>query len=187
MGRISKMSQQNSLARQNWHTDCESAVNKQIDMEYYASHYYHQLYCFFRRDTVALENIANFFKDSSVEERDHAEKFMDYQTMRGGHVELEGVAKINLNLDENNIPEAVMDAFVAALDLEKTVNENLLNLHKIGTEHDDPQFTDFLEGEYLKEQVEANYELAKVITQLKLINGNGHGIWQFNKHFGEKS
>ena len=23
---------------------------------------------------------------------------MDYQTMRGGHVELEGVAKINLNL-----------------------------------------------------------------------------------------
>jgi hypothetical protein len=38
--------------------------------------------------------------------------------------------------------------------LEKEVNKALLNLHSFGEQHNDPQFCDFLEGNFLNEQVE---------------------------------
>ena len=46
-----------------------------------------------------------------------------------------------------------MEAMEAALELEKTVNQSLLDLHAIASKHDDAQFTDFLESEFLTEQV----------------------------------
>ena len=46
-----------------------------------------------------------------------------------------------------------------------------------------PQFTDFLEGEYLEEQVTAINELTKYASQLERIGNNGHGIWNFDKEF----
>ena len=42
------------------------------------SYIYHALYAYFSRDTVHLPGIAKFFKEASEEERDHAEKLMDY-------------------------------------------------------------------------------------------------------------
>jgi len=177
-----------SLARQNWSEECETGVNKQIDLEYYASHYYHLLYCFFRRDCVGLEKIAEYFKKASEEEREHAEKLMDYQTKRGGLVEFGGVPKITINLDETAGDRSyVRCAFELALGLEKRVNKSLLDLHELASSVSDPQFTDFLEGEYLEEQVEANYELGKIIAQLKLIGSDGHGIWNFAQEFSVSS
>ena len=174
-------------ARQNWSQKCEEGVNKQIDLEYYASHYYHLLYCFFRRDDIGLEKIANYFKKASEEEREHAEKLMDYQTTRGGRVVFGGVDKIEIPLEDKIADKSFLkESFVIALGLEKKVNQSLLNLHKLASDVEDPPFTDFLEGEYLSEQVEANYELATIISQLTLIGNDGHGLWDFAKEFGDE-
>ena len=43
----------------------------------------------------------------------------------------------------------------------------LLELHKVASANDDAQLTDFLEGEYLKEQVEAQKEIGDLITKMK--------------------
>jgi ferritin heavy chain len=40
-----------------------------------------------------------------------------------------------------------------ALCLEKLTNEKLLALHKVAEEANDPQMTDFIEGNFLEEQV----------------------------------
>ena len=60
-----------------WSKNCEDAVNKQINLEMYASYTYQYLFSFFNRNTVAFRNIANFFNKSSLEERDHANKFIE--------------------------------------------------------------------------------------------------------------
>ena len=183
-GSVNETDKVTSRARQNWTQSCEDSLNKQINMEYYASHYYHLLYTFFKRDNVALGNIANFFKKSSEEEREHAEKLMDYQVTRGGVVQFTGVDKIELYLNAGSKDfDYVLKSFEKALELEKSVNESLLNLHKTADENNDPQFADFLEGNYLNEQVEANYELSKYITQLEMIGNNGFGIYMFDKEF----
>jgi len=41
----------------------------------------------------------------------------------------------------------------SALELEKHVNQALLDLHKVASSHDDAQMTDWLESNYLTEQV----------------------------------
>ena len=40
-------------------------------------------------------------------------------------------------------------------------------MHKAASKHDDPQLTDYIEGEYLKEQVKSIKELADLITKMK--------------------
>jgi len=46
---------------------------------------------YFDRDDVALKGFSNIFKKSSDEEREHAEKFMKYQSMRGGRIVLQPI------------------------------------------------------------------------------------------------
>jgi len=64
-----------------------------------------------------------------------------------------------------------LEAVSAALELEKTT---LLNLHKIAGERTDPQLCDFLESNFLEEQVHAIKELAEMVTKLKRA-GSGLG------------
>jgi len=54
------------------HAEAEAKLNEQINIEYNVSYIYHALSAYFGRDTVHLPNIAKFFRDASVEERDHA-------------------------------------------------------------------------------------------------------------------
>ena len=53
----------------------------------------------------------------------------------------------------------VLDATEASFNLEKNVHESLLALHKNAGDQKDAQLTDFIEGEYLKEQVNLTLEL----------------------------
>merc|ERR1711962_99629 len=64
--------------------------------------------------------------------------------------------------------------------LEKSVNQSLLDLHKVATSHDDPQMCDSLETEYLEEQVKSIKEIGDHITQLKRV-GSGLGEYLYDK------
>merc|ERR1711872_359798 len=75
-----------SKIRQNYHEECEALINKQINMEFYASYVYLSMSSFFNRDDQALHGFASFFKKSSDEEREHGMKLMEYQTKRGGRL-----------------------------------------------------------------------------------------------------
>ena len=167
-----------------WNKECEDFVNNQIALEYWASLQYHAISSYFKHQSVGMENISKFFNKSSLEEREHADKFVDYQNKRGGTVIISEVKNINNNFynpesDKSN----VLQAFELALEMEQKVYENLLKLHKLGETHDDPALSDFIEGEYLKEQIDAANELSIFISQLKTIGNNGPGLWLFNKEF----
>lgn len=73
-----------------------------------------------------------------------------------------------------------MDALTEALALERKVNESLLKLHTIAGNNGDAQMTDFIESEFLTEQVEAIKQLADYITNLKRV-GPGLGEYLFDK------
>merc|ERR1712203_371965 len=76
-----------SKIRQNYHEDCEALINKQINMEFYASYVYLSMSSFFNRDDQALHGFADHFKKESNEERAHGMKLMEYQTKRDGQPE----------------------------------------------------------------------------------------------------
>jgi len=166
---------QQSQVRQNYHQECEAGVNKQINLELYASYVYLSMAYHFDRDDVALPGFAKYFRKMSDEEREHAQKFMDFQNKRGGRVVLQNILK-----PERDEWGTGLDAIQASLALEKNVNEALLELHKLATNHQDNHMTDFLEENYLKEQVESIKELADHVTNLKRV-GPGLGEYLYDK------
>jgi len=161
--------------RQNYHQDSEAAVNKQINMELYASYVYQSMSFYFDRDDVAMKGFSKFFKESSEEERGHAEKLMKFQNQRGGRVVFQDVKK-----PERDEWGTGLDAMQATLALEKSVNQSLLDLHNIAEGHGDKQMCDFLESNYLDEQVEAIKQISDYITRLKKV-GTGIGEYMFDK------
>jgi len=164
-----------SAIRQNYHEECEAAINKQINMELYASYVYLAMAYHFDRDDVALEGFHKYFKHQSDEEREHAQKFMAYQNKRGGRIVLHDV-KAPAVLEWKDITSALTDA----LNLEKKVNESLLAIHAIANEKNDPHLCSYLEDGFLTEQVESINEISKHLTNVKRC-GDGLGVYQFDK------
>jgi len=172
---ITSIKMSESRIRQNYTEDCEALVNKQINMEFYASYCYLSMASYFNRDDQALTGFGAYFKKKSDEEREHGVKLADYQAKRGGRVVYADISKPNTS--EWGTP---LDAAEAALELEKTVNKSLIDLHKVAGEKGDAHLCDFLESEYLAEQVEDIKEMGHLITKIKRV-GDGLGIHLMDK------
>lgn len=170
-----------SQVKQNFHNECEAGINKQINLELYASYVYQSMAWHFDRDDVALPGMHKFFLKSSLEEREHAEKLMKYQNRRGGRVVLKSIEK-----PAKDEWGSALEAMQMALALEKNINQVLLDLHKQATDHGDPHMTDFLEGNYLEEQVESIKQIAGFVTQLTRM-GPGLGEHIFDKELADQS
>lgn len=63
--------------------------------------------------------------------------------------------------------------------------QSLLHVHSIGCEHKDENFCDFIETEFLQEQVDSIKEISDHITNLKRV-GEGLGVYMFDRELGEK-
>merc|ERR1711974_90188 len=124
------MSSRQTMPRQNYHEEAEAGVNRQINLELYASYVYQSMSFHFDRDDVALKGFAKYFKKASDEEREHAEKLMKFQNQRGGRIVLNDVKK-----PERDEWGTGLESMETALDLEKHVNQALIDLHAIAEKH----------------------------------------------------
>eukprot|EP01134_Creolimax_fragrantissima_P004547 CFRG4547T1 len=167
-----------SICRQNFASASENHINDQINVELTAAYHYLSAAAYFNRDDVALPGFRHFFKKSSEEEHEHAQSFIDYQNKRGGVVTFQAI----------EAPPAwngPLMAMEAALAMELRVNASLLNLHKTAEENNDAQMTDFID-DFLLEQVNAQKELADLITNLKRVGGDSLGLYLFDQQLHKK-
>lgn len=164
-----------SLIRQNFHSDCEDAINKQINLELQASYAYLTLAYHFDRHDIALKGFHEFFKKNSDEEREHAQKLMRYMNDRGGRIQMSPIS-----LPQKFEFDTGIEAMQCALQLERDVNTSLLKLHELASKCNDPHLTDFIEEHFLDEQVESIKKIGDYITNLKRV-GPGLGEYQFDK------
>jgi ferritin heavy chain len=169
-----------SLARQRFHVSCESAINDQINVEYNVSYIYHALFSYFDRDNIALPGLAKFFKKSSDEEREHAEKLMEYQNKRGGRVKLLSIVLPPMDFSNAEKGDALY-AMELTLSLEKLTMEKLYALHKVAEDAHDVQLTDYVESEFLAEQIESIKKISEFVAQLRRIGNDGHGVYYWDR------
>ncbi|PNX78196.1 ferritin-3, partial [Trifolium pratense] len=99
--------------------------------------------------------------------------------IRGGRVVLYPIVSPPSEFDHVEKGDALY-AMELALSLEKLVNEKLLNLHSVADRNNDPQLADFIESEFLDEQVQSIKKISEYVTQLRLV-GKGHGVWHFDQ------
>ncbi|XP_044119491.1 ferritin, mitochondrial [Neovison vison] len=168
-----------SRVRQNFHPDSEAAINRQINLELYASYVYLSMSYYFSRDDVALNNFAGYFLRQSREETQHAEKLMRLQNQRGGRICLQDIKK-----PDQDDWESGLNAMECALLLEKNVNQSLLELHTLASDRGDPHLCDFLETHYLNEQVKSIKELGDHVQNLIKMGAPDSGLaeYLFDKH-----
>ncbi|KAK4582319.1 hypothetical protein RGQ29_025483, partial [Quercus rubra] len=167
------------IARHRYSDKSETAINDQINVEYNVSYVYHAMFAYFDRDNIALKGLAKFFRESSEEERGHAEKLMKFQNIRGGNVKLHSIIFPPSEFAHAEKGDALY-AMELALSLEKLTNEKLLSLHSVADSNNDPQMADFIENEFLTEQVEAIKKISEYVAQLRMV-GKGHGVWHFDQ------
>lgn len=175
-----KSSPQNPTCRQNYHEECEALINKQVNLELYACYVYTAMAYYFDREDVALPGFHKFFKKCADEEREHAEIFMKYQNKRGGKLKLEQIAQ-----PSKSKWSGPLEAVIQALELEKYVNERLLDLHEVAGEKKDAQLSDFIESTFLDEQVEATKKLSDMITNLQRA-GKGLGEYVVDRELDKQ-
>ena len=149
-----------SQVRQNYAKPSGDGINKQINMELCAMYTYLSMvymlcmgiiHCmllaeavlssftytqsyYFDRDDVALPGFAKYFRKAAEEEKEHAEKFMKFQVQRGGRIMLSDIKK-----PAKDEWGSGLEAMQAALELEKSINQALLDLHKTANDNGDFQ------------------------------------------------
>merc|ERR1712039_977275 len=160
-----------TTCRQNFSKESEDGLNAHIVKELWASMNYLAMQAYFDRADVALPGFSNWAHENSDEEKEHAEKLICYMNSRGGKYIPQAIPA-----PEMAEFESALEALEYARKLEVAVNDSLLDLH----ENADPQFQDFLEGNYLGEQVEAINTISGLIRKLMRV-GPGLGEHTIDK------
>ena len=147
-----------------WDSHREEMLNRQIALELYNFSVYEELSCFFAHGSRGYTNLAEHFRGEADEELKHSRMFMDYQLQRGGKVRF-------LSSPEGGIGDKLekedfgpIDAYMLALDLEKSTYVSLLEIHTNSS--DDPHLQDFLEN-VLGEQLETQKKINDIIRRLE--------------------
>lgn len=142
---------------------CRVALQEQINLEMHASLVYMQMGAYYGNNKVARRGFNKFFSDNSKEEREHAQKIIDYVNKRGSTV-----SNLNINMPTTTTWLSLMDALQTAMALEHKVTNKLHEVHKVADKDcKDPQLMDFIEHEFLEEQVESIDKLQRMITVLQ--------------------
>ncbi|XP_075461728.1 ferritin light chain, oocyte isoform-like [Ascaphus truei] len=167
-----------SQIRLNYHQDSEAGVNRVVNIQLHASYVYLSVGHYFDRDDVALAKFSKFFREQSEKKREQSEGFLKFQNKRGGRVVLQDIKKPEADEWGNGT-----QAMEYVLKLEKTVNQALLDLHKVAVDTADPHMCDFLESEYLEKEVMLIKKLGDHLTNLRRVKAAevGMGEYLFDK------
>lgn len=110
---------------------------------------------------------------------------MAFQNRRGGKVALKPILVPEITEYWGNGKTDALMGFELALALERL---NFMNLRAVcdeGVKANDSEYTDFIEAEFLHEQVQDIREKAIYVSQLRRIGNDGHGVWHFDREIGE--
>ncbi|XP_021569425.1 LOW QUALITY PROTEIN: uncharacterized protein LOC103263058 [Carlito syrichta] len=161
-----------SQVRQNYSTEVEAAVNRLVNLHLRASYTSLSLGFYFDGDDVALEGVGHFFRELAEEKHEGAERLLKMQNQRGGRALFQDTQKPSQ--DEWG---KTLDAMEAAMALEKSLNQALLDLHALGST--DPHLCDFLENHFLDEEVKLIKKMGDHLTNLRRLTQPESGLGEY--------
>jgi ferritin len=154
-----------------------NAINEQINAESYSAYMYLSMAAYL--ENMGLPGFANWMKVQYQEEAAHALKFFNYLTDRGGRVVLKSIAQVPVEFD------GIVDIFEKTLVHENHVTDLINNLMNVAMAASDHASQSFLKW-FVDEQVEEEANVEKILATLKLINGQGNGIFMMDRELGQR-
>jgi len=156
----------------------EEAINAQINAEMWSAYLYLSMsaYC----QDAGFPGIANWFAVQFKEEQDHAQIFFNYLQSRGGRVMLKAIDAVETNW------ASPLAAFEHTLQHEQKVTSLINNLMTIAIEEKDYAAQSRLQW-FIDEQVEEEENATELIQKLKLLNGNGYGMYVLDQELAARA
>lgn len=130
---------------------------------------------YFDRQDIGLFGMANFYRWCARDGYQCARLLMDYLVVRGGEVEFTAIKKPEK--DEWGTP---LEALEYLVDIKKVINQQVLKVHSVARESNDPHLNDFLETVILRPLVEFLRKVAVLITNVERA-GPKLGEYQLNR------
>jgi ferritin len=154
-----------------------NAINEQINAESYSAYMYLSMAAYL--EDKGLSGFANWMKIQYQEESAHAMKFFNYLAERGGRIELKAINQVPVDFD------GIVDIFEKTLAHENHVTDLINKLMDVAKGVSDHATVSFLNW-FVDEQVEEEANVEKILSTLKLINGQGNGIFMMDRELGQR-
>ncbi len=153
-------------------------LNEQIPHEFYSAHYYLAMAAYFKKED--LDGFANFFIVQAEEERFHAMKFFDFIYDQGADAVITGFK------DPKRDFKSAEEIFTLALEHEQLVSSLINDLMAIAQEEKHYPSISFLQW-FIDEQVEEEAGMGKLLSQVKRVGEQGHGILMLDRELAARS
>lgn len=148
------------------------ALNDQLQAEFFSAYLYLSMSAYFEDE--GLEGMANWMTIQFQEEQSHALKFYRYITERGGKVELQAIEK------PKNEWEGALNVFEEALEHERMISGRINDLADLAIQEKDHATHNMLQW-FIAEQVEEEANVESIVGQLRMVGGQGHGIFMIDR------
>ncbi len=153
------------------------ALNAQVNHEMNASYSYLSMAAYF--DSIDLPGFAAWFRAHSVEETEHAMRFYDFLSKRGGRITLTGMDAPKTEFG------TVSEAIAAALEMEKDVTTQINALFNLAHDEKDYSTLNMLNW-FLEEQIEEEDLFATVLDQVSAAENNRWNLLMLDKQLGAR-
>lgn len=150
----------------------ETALNEQINEEMFSSYLYLSMSAYFA--DINLNGFANWMRVQSQEEMAHAMKIFDYVCERGGKVILKAIAQPESKW--KNTLEVVDETMKHEMKVTALINK----LADLAVTEKDHATGNFLQW-FVTEQVEEEANVTDLLNQLKMIKGEGPGLFMLDR------
>ena len=155
----------------------EEALNKQINAEFASAYLYLAMSAYLNE--ISLIGFANWMRAQYEEEVFHAMKMYDYVLERGGKIKLEAIAAPQQNWKN------IIDVFEAVLNHEQQITGAINRLVSLAIVEQDHATVNFLQW-FVDEQVEEEASVSELLAQLKLVGGQGSGLFMLDREAAQR-
>ncbi|KAI2801815.1 hypothetical protein RDWZM_000718 [Blomia tropicalis] len=156
---------------------CLNELQKQMNLEKHASLVYKQMAAFFNHNKVGKKGFAKMFDEQAKEEHEHFEKFLNYINLRGSYVD-----NFNVKMPSKSTWDSTYQALEDAIELENYFYNEIMRIHRIADKScKDVHLQNFLENEFIEEQVTSIAQLTKLSTILKNAGSEGFGEYTVDR------
>ena len=155
----------------------EEALNAQINAEMWSAYFSLSMSAWCAQ--AGKPGMANWFEVQFREEQDHARIFFNYVLQRGGKVTLQPIDAVPTEW------QSELDVFESTLEHEQKVTSLINNLFALTTQENDYATQSMLKW-FIDEQVEEEENVRNIIDNLRMLNGNGYGLFMIDKELAAR-
>jgi ferritin len=157
--------------------ELQEAINDQINFELFSGYIYLSMAAYFESNN--LNGMAHWMKVQAGEEYEHAMRFWEHVTDRGGRVILKAIEGPTMEWD------SPLAAWENAYEHEKIVTERIFKIGKLSEKLGDKSAIPLLNWFY-EEQVEEEEQTQRVADLLRLIGDNQGALFMLDGRLGSR-